>query len=109
MTEMDPFLDVSPQNSRLEVMILATFFFALINEYEGVEFWSQIIKATILTCLQAFRICIKHNYSFKIVARKASGATGGWRGLSGAEIRLFGENLAGNQAIRSKFDQKESC
>ena len=31
------------------------------------------------------------------------------RGLSGAEIRLFGKNLAGIQAIRSKFDQKESC
>ena len=38
MTEVDPFLDVSPQNSRLEVMIFATFLFALINEYEGVEF-----------------------------------------------------------------------
>ena len=51
MTEMDPFLDVSPQNSRLEDLIFATFLFALIYEYEGVEFWSQIIKATILTCL----------------------------------------------------------
>ena len=38
MTVVDPFSDVSPQNSRLEVMIFATFLFALINEYEGVEF-----------------------------------------------------------------------
>ena len=72
-------------------MNFAISLFALINKYEGVEFLSQIIKATILTYFSAFRICIKHVYSFKIVARKASGATGAVRGCRGLESDISGK------------------
>ena len=51
MTEMDLFLDVSPQISWLKIVVFAISLFAPKNKYEGVEFWSQIIKAAILTCL----------------------------------------------------------
>ena len=40
MTEMDPFLDISPQNSFLKLMIFAIPLVASINKYEGVEFLS---------------------------------------------------------------------
>ena len=76
MAEVGPFLDVSPQNSWLKIMIFATPLVASIKTYEGVKFQSKLIKATILTCFSAIRIDINHVYSFKTVARKTSGATG---------------------------------